>query len=284
MPPIGETLREARMRQRLDIADVEERTKIRAKYLRALENEEWGLLPGPTFVKTFLRTYAEAVGVDPYLLVEEYRLTQERRDAPEFQPLAPMPARDRRDRRGGRRPQQRPPRRGGLIAAAVVVALVGFLLVLGLLGGDDDPGGGSGEQAATTTETAPRDAQRRQRQRQRARQRRRRAAAAPSGVNVRVAPVAPTYVCVDSGPGTPIVFENTIEAAQTFRDSERVRINLGLRSATVTVNGEPVAIVSASFPASSSRSAAGTTRETRPERSASAASIIRPDRIRSAAL
>ena len=71
MPPIGETLREARMRQRLDIADVEERTKIRAKYLRALENEEWGLLPGPTFVKTFLRTYAEVVGVDPYLLVEE---------------------------------------------------------------------------------------------------------------------------------------------------------------------------------------------------------------------
>ncbi|HEX2071467.1 MAG TPA: helix-turn-helix domain-containing protein, partial [Thermoleophilaceae bacterium] len=101
MPPIGETLREARMRQRLDIADVEERTKIRAKYLRALENEEWGLLPGPTFVKTFLRTYAEVVGVDPYLLVEEYRLTEERSDGPEFQPLAPMPARDRRDRGRG---------------------------------------------------------------------------------------------------------------------------------------------------------------------------------------
>ncbi len=101
MPPIGETLREARMRQRLDIAEVEERTKIRAKYLRALENEEWGLLPGPTFVKTFLRTYAEAVGVDPYLLVEEYRVSDERGDGrPEFQPLAPLPARDRRDRRG----------------------------------------------------------------------------------------------------------------------------------------------------------------------------------------
>jgi len=229
------------MRQRLDIADVEERTKIRAKYLRALENEEWGLLPGPTFVKTFLRTYAEAVGVDPYLLVEEYRLSEERSDTPEFQPLAPMPARDRRDRRGGRRQPQRPPRRGGLIAAAVVVALVGFLLVLGLLGGDDDPGEGGGEQAATTTETTPSNAQ--QRQRQRARQRRRRAAAAnPSGVNVRVAPVAPTYVCVDSGPGTAVVFENTLDAPKAFRNSERVRINLGLRSAAVTLNGEPVTI------------------------------------------
>jgi len=240
MPPIGETLREARMRQRLDIADVEERTKIRAKYLRALENEEWGLLPGPTFVKTFLRTYAEAVGVDPYLLVEEYRLSEERNDTPEFQPLAPMPARDRRDRRGGRRPQQRPPRRGGLIAAAVVVALVGFLLVLGLLGGDDDPGEGGGEQAATTTDTAPTAAEQRQRRRQQARRRRR--AAANAGVNVRIAPVAPTYVCVDNGPGTGVVFENTLDSAQTFRNAERVRVNLGLRSATVTLNGEPVTI------------------------------------------
>ena len=66
MPPIGETLREARMRQRLDIADVEQRTKIRAKYLRALENEEFVVLPGPTFVKTFLRTYAELLGLDPH--------------------------------------------------------------------------------------------------------------------------------------------------------------------------------------------------------------------------
>ena len=69
MASIGETLREARMRQQLDIADVESRTKIRAKYLRALENEEFGMLPGPTFVKTFLRTYAEALGLDPYRLL-----------------------------------------------------------------------------------------------------------------------------------------------------------------------------------------------------------------------
>ena len=71
------------MRQRLDIADVEERTKIRAKYLRALENEEFGMLPGATFVKTFLRTYAEKLGLDPHLLVEEYRATYEPRDETE---------------------------------------------------------------------------------------------------------------------------------------------------------------------------------------------------------
>ena len=65
------------MRQQLDIADVEARTKIRAKYLRALENEEFGLLPGSTFVKTFLRTYAELLGLDPHILVEEYRANYE---------------------------------------------------------------------------------------------------------------------------------------------------------------------------------------------------------------
>lgn len=243
MPPIGETLREARMRQRLDIADVEERTKIRAKYLRALENEEWGLLPGPTFVKTFLRTYAEVVGVDPYLLVEEYRLTEEHSDAPEFQALAPMQPRDRgRDRgRGGRRPPQRPPRRGGLIAAAVLVVVVGFLLVLGLTGGDDDSGGGGGEQAATTRTTTtkkPKPAQPKQ-----SRER-----PAPTGVSVRVAPVEPTYVCVDNGAATPVVFENTLDAARTFRNPDQVRINLGKRSATVSLNGKPVAIEQSAEP------------------------------------
>ena len=78
MPDIGATLREARMRQRIDISEVESETKIRAKYLRALENEEWDLLPGPTYVKSFLRTYAEALGLDGKLLIEEYKLRHER--------------------------------------------------------------------------------------------------------------------------------------------------------------------------------------------------------------
>ena len=102
MPPIGETLRDARMRQKLDIVDVEERTKIRAKYLRALENEEWSSLPGPTYVKTFLRTYAEVVGVDPHLLVEEFRSQHERPDEADFQPVEV--ARARRSRRRERGP------------------------------------------------------------------------------------------------------------------------------------------------------------------------------------
>ena len=65
------------MRARIDVSEIEAQTKIRAKYLRALENEEWDLLPGPTFVKSFLRTYAEALGLDGRALVDEYKLNYE---------------------------------------------------------------------------------------------------------------------------------------------------------------------------------------------------------------
>src|SRR4051812_19430614 len=104
MPDIGATLREARMRQRIDISDIEAQTKIRAKYLRALENEEWDLLPGPTFVKTFLRTYAEALGLDARMLLEEYRMRYERLSEAELMPIAPQSARsrERAARRSGR--------------------------------------------------------------------------------------------------------------------------------------------------------------------------------------
>ncbi len=90
------------MRQGFDIADLEERTKIRAKYLRALENEEWGALPGHTFVKTFLRTYAEQVGLDPHMLVEEYRMAHESEER-DFAPLVGPPAATRRETRRERR-------------------------------------------------------------------------------------------------------------------------------------------------------------------------------------
>src|SRR4051794_19902536 len=118
MPDIGETLREARMRRRIDMTEVEAATKIRAKYLRALENEEWDLLPGPTFVKTFLRTYAEYLDLDPRLLVEEYRQRFER---PTSQDLTPF-------RSGGPRgrSRQRPRRSIG----PIIVVLVGIAVLL----------------------------------------------------------------------------------------------------------------------------------------------------------
>src|SRR5258707_13207098 len=102
------------MRQRLDITDVEARTKIRAKYLRALENEDFGMLPGSTFVKSFLRTYAEFLGLDPHLLVEEYRARHDPRDESELTPFSSSrPARGRERRPP---PRNRAPWLGGALA------------------------------------------------------------------------------------------------------------------------------------------------------------------------
>jgi cytoskeleton protein RodZ len=219
MPSIGDTLREARMRQRLDIADVEAKTKIRAKYLRALENEEFGMLPGPTFVKTFLRSYAEVLGLDPHVLVEEYRRRYEPRDEMEaMQPLGPPGiGRDRR-----RRP---PPPGPWLLAGLGVAAVIAALLVIGLVGGDDEGGG----EAAQETSTEPR----------RERRERREPPPPPQRVSLRIAPEAETYVCIDSGAGTEVRFEGILSAPQTFR-GRLLRVNLGNTSVTVTRNGEPV--------------------------------------------
>ncbi len=140
MPEIGATLRETRMRERIDITEVETATKIRAKYLRALENEEWDLLPGPTFVKSFLRTYAEALDLDARLLLEEYKLRHERLSEHEMLPIAPPGKRTEKQRRG-------PPGVGRDVAVAVlVVALVGLLILLGNNSDDN-------EAATTTTKT-----------------------------------------------------------------------------------------------------------------------------------
>ena len=69
---IGATLREARERRQLTYEQVEAETKIRAKYLRALEEEEFDSLPSGTYVRGFLRAYASYLGLDGRLFVDEY--------------------------------------------------------------------------------------------------------------------------------------------------------------------------------------------------------------------
>src|SRR5579862_1956511 len=69
---IGNSLREARHRRRIEIAQAEQATKIRGKYLRALEDEQFELLPSETYVKGFLRTYADYLGLDGQLYVDEF--------------------------------------------------------------------------------------------------------------------------------------------------------------------------------------------------------------------
>jgi len=210
------------MRQRLDIADVEQRTKIRAKYLRALENEEFGMLPGPTFVKTFLRTYAEMLGLDPHVLVEAYRANYERDEEFELQPLGP-PSAMARDR--SRRPRPGP----GMVALLLLVAVVGALVAIGLIG-DDDNGSGEARHRTTPTERTETTAAKPREE-----------PARPKQVRVRIKTASPTYVCFDRGAGTDVVAENTVDGFARFR-GKRVRLLLGKRDVQVWMNKKPMQV------------------------------------------
>src|SRR4051794_18560459 len=148
MPAIGATLREARMRARIDISEIESETKIRAKYLRALENEEWDLLPGPTYVRSFLRTYADALGLDSKLLVEEYKLRHDPLETGELHPIR-RPTQRERDRRRQQQPRGLPRSAVVGVALAVIVALL-FVMGQGRNNGSNARVGGT---ATTTTTT-----------------------------------------------------------------------------------------------------------------------------------
>ena len=87
---IGESLREARVKRGLSPADVQKAINIRDRYLQALEEERWELLPGDAYVKGFLRSYADFLGLDANLYVDEYNSRFARADE---LPFAPQPLR-----------------------------------------------------------------------------------------------------------------------------------------------------------------------------------------------
>src|SRR5262247_1239159 len=116
---IGSSLREARLRQELDFPELEERTKIRPKYLRALEDERFDILPAPTYVRGFLRSYAEALGLDGQPFVDEYnsRFTVGEDETPLRARRVPQPRRERA-------PRESRIAAVALLAIVVVTALV----------------------------------------------------------------------------------------------------------------------------------------------------------------
>ena len=135
------------MRARIDVSEIEAQTKIRAKYLRALENEEWDLLPGPTFVRSFLRTYAQALELDGKALVDEYRLYYEQPSELDRQPVM-SPPRRALPRSGGSGPSR------GYVIAVGVIGLVIVLLLVGLLSSKKGGAGSPSTQASSTVPKA----------------------------------------------------------------------------------------------------------------------------------
>lgn len=143
---IGSSLREARLRQELDFPELEERTKIRPKYLRALEDERFDILPAPTYVRGFLRSYAEALGLDGQPFVDEYnsRFTVGEDDAP-------LRARSAPPLRRERAPRELRLAAIALVAIAIATALVIAAWKFGGPEGEKVPGLQSGSPTTTST-------------------------------------------------------------------------------------------------------------------------------------
>jgi hypothetical protein len=122
---IGDSLREARTRRGLSAADVQKDLRIRERYLTALEEEKWDLLPGEAYTKGFLRTYAEYLGLDGNLYIDEYNTRISHTD--EDRPLVPQSlVAGHRNRRGLLRT---------LMVLLVVGAAVASFAALGMGGG-----------------------------------------------------------------------------------------------------------------------------------------------------
>jgi cytoskeleton protein RodZ len=237
MPDIGQTLREARMRRRIDMTEVEAATKIRAKYLRALENEEWDLLPGSTFVKTFLRTYADYLGLDSRVLVEEYRQRFERPSTMDLTPFSAGLGRHSRRRRL-RLAAMGPV----LVVGCGVLLLLAAFYLLGTLGEDDDPEPNQVEQPTPTPEGGERTRAEQPEEEPRERP--------PQRVRVRLEASGAVYVCLVDARGRQVVDEEILEAGDRTRTftSRSFRSNFGNGNLRMRVNGRSYPVEESSDP------------------------------------
>ncbi|TMJ96592.1 MAG: helix-turn-helix domain-containing protein [Actinobacteria bacterium] len=222
---IGTSLREARLRQGLELSRAELDTKIRGKYLHALEDERFEAIPGETYVKGFLRAYAEYLGLDGGLYVDEFnsRFASAEDAVPQDLP--------------SRRPRPRP-RDGNLVVVALagIVAVTVLVIVawkFGSPGGSSNqplglgPGTSTVQKTPTTTAGQPNRPKR------------------PAKARLVVtAARGDCWLRVRAGSATgPLVYEGTVQQGQTqrFVKWKRLWLQLGAPSnLNVKLNGHKV--------------------------------------------
>ncbi len=203
------------MRARIDITEVETRTKIRAKYLRAIENEEWDLLPGPVYAKSFLRTYGDFLGLDSRLLVDEFRRRYEDPSDHDLRPLSTLGRERERSARGPLLP-------AWAVIGLVLVAVVAALAVVGA--NSNKPTSPTGTHAKTTGHR---------------RHHRHRPRPAPATTaKLQLIPTGTVYVCLVDGNGTKLIDEKTFTAGQTVPPETAPKLLLTLGNAAVADEGQ----------------------------------------------
>ncbi len=224
MDDIGSTLREARIRARVDITQVEAATKIRAKYLRALENEEWDLLPGRVYARSFLRTYADYLGLDSRMLTEQFKQRFERPPEQEVRQRSSLP----RDR--GRGPSRIP---SWAPIVLVVVVLVAVLWAVGSLNNN----GTSTPPAHNAHRTGPTHHPEHH-------ARTPASASTPSNVSLQMVPTGDVYVCLVNAAGRKLIDQQTYAVGQAIpgEHGRRLLLTLGNNSIDLKANGRTIPV------------------------------------------
>jgi cytoskeletal protein RodZ len=225
---IGQKLRQAREERGVELSDVEVATKIRVKFLAAMEEDRWGDLPAPAYARGFLDIYARHLGLDQRALLDEYSRTVEgdRHEAVPGTAIKPGTLR-----------QNRPARRlphisfGPVVkvAAGLIVLVVIGLVIVGSIGGSDNDGSDKrpkttdrGSQAAAPAAAAT-------------------TTTSSDEVSVELRATAPVWVCLVDDSGTPVVDSETLSAHQSrgpFR-AGRFDVTLGNGSVEMTVDDRP---------------------------------------------
>jgi cytoskeleton protein RodZ len=228
--PVGDLLREARRARGLTLEEASEATKIRARYLRALESEDWDAMPARAYARGFLRTYAAYLGLDADAVVESYRRATEAA-APEPPPAPEQPA---PLAPGGWRPTTVPWRAIGVVAVAAVIV---FLFVLGIVGGSGG-GGGSSKQAAGTHH------------RHRPHHHANKPPPQPTEASVELRSTAEVWVCLVDQAGKPLINGEILAAGDSrgpFRASA-FELNLGNGSVQMRADDRDFAVPPSSSP------------------------------------
>lgn len=146
MYEIGNSLREARVRQGIDYPTAEAGTRIRSRYLRAMEDEDFDLLPDASYVRGFLRAYSSYLGLDPALVLDEYESR--------FGELAHALSPEGR-RRAQRKAAQGPRRREAQLLWLAIGGVAGIAVLTWLgIGGSGQTSPASPTGPTTTTATA----------------------------------------------------------------------------------------------------------------------------------
>jgi len=210
------------MRARISIDEVETRTKIRSKYLRAIENEEWDLLPGPVYAKSFIRTYGDFLGLDSRMLVDEFRRRYERPSDYDLRPISPLSRERKRSARGPLLPSW-------LVILFVLVAVGAALYVVGSQTKTPAP---TGTRPTATQQGPP------------VRDHQRALAQTPKTVKLQLVPTGQVYVCLVDGAGKKLIDERIFTAGQTVptETAPKFLLTLGNAAVKMKVNGRDVPI------------------------------------------